>query len=92
MSSDKTTTIEQPAAATEQALLIDAKSLAHLIGVSSATIARMKSAGKLPRSLRVSANCIRWRRETIEKWLVASERAGHLLDRAEWEALDDDSR
>lgn len=69
-------------------LLIDARELARLLSVSLATLHRMKAAGKLPRELALSRGCVRWRRATVERWLVASEREGRLLDRKTWASLD----
>jgi predicted DNA-binding transcriptional regulator AlpA len=69
-------------------LLIDARELARLLSVSAATLHRMKAAGKIgPRSLALSRGCVRWRRETVERWIAASEAEGRLLDRKTWEAL-----
>jgi len=80
----------KPEAAGEasNSLLIDARELARLLSVSLATLHRMKSAGKIgPRELALSRGCVRWRRETVERWLSASEAEGRLLDRKTWKAL-----
>ncbi|MDA0591538.1 MAG: hypothetical protein O2820_06220 [Planctomycetota bacterium] len=82
---DSTKTLSVEAA---DSLLIDARELARLLSVSLATCHRMKAAGKLPRELALSRGCVRWRRETVERWLVASEREGRLLDRKTWLSLD----
>ncbi len=68
-------------------LTVDAEQLAELLSVSKATISRMDAAGKLPRAVRFSTGCVRWRLETIQAWLAECERAGHVIDRSEWESL-----
>jgi predicted DNA-binding transcriptional regulator AlpA len=80
-----------PADEAADSLLIDARELARLLSVSLATLHRMKSAGKLPRELALSRGCVRWRRETVELWLSASEREGRLLDRKTWKALSENT-
>lgn len=69
------------------ALLIDAPALAGLLSVSEATLYRMLAGGKIPAPLRLSRGCVRWHRETVERWLAASEAQGRLIDRASWETL-----
>lgn len=73
-------------------LLVDARELARLLAVSPATLFRMKAAGKVgPRELALSRGCIRWRRDSVERWLAASEREGRLLDRKTWQTLDENT-
>lgn len=67
--------------------LIDRKEKARLLSVSVATLDRMVAAGKTPRPLRLSHGCIRWRLSTVRAWLAASEAAGRLLSRDEFERL-----
>jgi predicted DNA-binding transcriptional regulator AlpA len=62
-------------------LLIDAKALARLLAVSEATLARMKSAAKLPRPVELSRGCHRYRLAEIRAWVEAGCPA-----RREWEA------
>ena len=71
----------------EPSLLIDATTLAALLSVSEATLYRMLAGGKIPAPLRLSRGCVRWHRETVERWLAASEAQGRLIDRASWETL-----
>ncbi len=68
-------------------LLVDIEELARLLAVSVSTAFRMKAAGKLPGPLSLSRGCVRWRRDTIERWLSESEAQGRLLDRKTWDAL-----
>lgn len=70
-------------------LLLDADDLARELGVSAKTIRRMDAAGKLPRPIRLSRRATRWRRETVSDWLRESERAGRLVDRREFEQLQE---
>ncbi len=58
----------QPAPATDS-LLVDVKDFGLLIDVSTATVWRMRSAGKLPPTVNLSAGCVRWRRADIERWV-----------------------
>lgn len=72
-----------------QPLLIGYDELATLMGVSRATVHRMASAGKIgPKPLKLSGGCTRWHRPTIERWLDESQRAGRLIERQEWLALE----
>lgn len=50
-------------------LLIDVKDLGFLIGVSTATCWRMRSAAKLPPEVKLSPGCVRWRRSDVERWV-----------------------
>jgi prophage regulatory protein len=75
------------ATAETPSLLIDAPALAGLLSVSEATLYRMLAAGKIPAPLRLSRGCVRWHRETVERWLAASEAQGRLIDRTSWETL-----
>jgi predicted DNA-binding transcriptional regulator AlpA len=50
-------------------LLLSAPDVARLLRVSVATVWRMRSAGRLPPAVRVSAGAIRWRRSDIEKFV-----------------------
>ena len=53
-------------------VLIDAKTLAReYLSVSLATVWRMRSDGKLPEPLKLTAQCLRWRRSDVEGWLAA---------------------
>jgi len=66
-------------------LLLTADQLAAVWSVSSKTIRRMDSAGKIPRPIRLSSACVRWSRSTIDSWLAECERTGRLINRQEWE-------
>ena len=68
-------------------LLLSAAGLAQVLAVSSKTIRRMDSAGKIPRPLRLSPSCVRWSLATISDWLAECEREGRRIDRREWESL-----
>lgn len=68
-------------------LMLDAKSLGMLLIVSEKTIRRWDRSGKIPRPIRVTAAVVRWSRETIVRWLAECEQAGRLIDRREWESL-----
>lgn len=45
-------------------VLIDARELARMLSVSKPTIWRMKEAGKLPKEISLTAQCVRWRLRT----------------------------
>jgi len=49
-------------------LLLSALALGELLDVSRRHIYRLKSAGKLPRPVRVGAS-LRWRKEHINQWI-----------------------
>ncbi len=55
--------------------LLSTKELARFLSVSVRTIHRLRSAGKLPRPLRIGES-VRWRRDEIMVWLA--EGAPHL--------------
>lgn len=52
-----------------QSVLIDARELARMLAVSVPTIWRWKEAKKLPPEIKLSAQCVRWKRATVEAWL-----------------------
>lgn len=64
-------------AAAPLSVLIDAAELARMLSVSKPTIWRMRDGGKLPPSISLTSQCLRWRRRTgnpatgIEDWLEA---------------------
>lgn len=49
-------------------LLVDVKALAWMCSTSVRSVWRLKSGGKLPRSVRVGGS-VRWDVETIRKWI-----------------------
>ena len=51
-------------------LLITAGQLAGLLQVSTRTLWRMSSAGRLPKPIRVGG-IVRWRLEEVERWIEA---------------------
>lgn len=52
-------------------VLIDARTLARdYLSVSLATVWRMRADGKLPEPLKLTAQCLRWRRADIESFLA----------------------
>jgi predicted DNA-binding transcriptional regulator AlpA len=62
--------IPPSAAKREEPLLIRANELAGILNVSRRTLWRLKSAGALPRPMRLGA-AIRWRFEEIKQWIAA---------------------
>jgi predicted DNA-binding transcriptional regulator AlpA len=62
-------------------LLVSARELAALLGVSAATLERMKAANKLPRAVELSGGCHRWRLAEVREWVLAG-----CPGRREWEA------
>ena len=63
-------------------LALDAAGLGRALGLSVRAIRRLDSAGKLPRAVRLSRRCVRWRLSEIEKWLAAGAPA-----RGTWETM-----
>lgn len=57
--------------------LIDARELAATLAVSLPTVWRMRDANRLPAPLRLTAQCLRWRRRTgnpatgVDDWIDA---------------------
>ena len=51
--------------------LIDARELAAMLAISVPTVWRMRESGRLPEPLRLTAQCVRWRRADIDSWLTA---------------------
>jgi prophage regulatory protein len=55
--------------------IIRPRDLADRIGLSLATLWRLRRRGDLPEPIRLSPGCVGWRTSQIEAWLVArSER------------------
>ena len=52
-------------------VLIDAAELARLLSVSKPTVWRMRETGRLPPSISLTSQCIRWRREVVLGWIDA---------------------
>ena len=69
-----------------ESLVVRAKELAHLLGVSLVHIRRLDSAGKLPKPVRLG-NCVSWRRGEIEEWLEAGS-----PNRDKWMAIQTASK
>jgi prophage regulatory protein len=61
-----------PAAAVppSPALLLTARQAAGMCGVSLATWWRWDAAGRCPAPIRLSAGCVRWRRDELESWVA----------------------
>ena len=55
---------------TEEALLLDVKSIAKMLGVSWRTVYRLSDAGKMPRPLKVGSHLVRWNRAAVEAWII----------------------
>ena len=53
----------------ETPLLITASKLAALLEISTRTLWRLQSAGRLPEPVRLGG-AVRWRREDIQKWIA----------------------
>lgn len=62
-------------------LLLGRVELAAALGVSTATLDRLDSAGKVPRAIKLGGRKL-WRRAEVEAWLAAN-----APERAEWELL-----
>ena len=59
-----------PAPAPEP-LLLSARDLAAMLRLGLRTIRSLDSAGRLPRPLRITPGCVRWRYDEIRAWLDA---------------------
>ena len=67
--------------ATTERLLLSARQLATLLGVSTSTVWSWHSSGRIPVPLRIGGST-RWRRSEIERWIDAS-----APPRGRWQAL-----
>jgi prophage regulatory protein len=50
-------------------VLIDARELAAMLAISVPTVWRMRESGRLPEPLRLTSQCLRWRRADINAFL-----------------------
>jgi predicted DNA-binding transcriptional regulator AlpA len=62
-------------------LLLSARKLAEMLDISTATLWRLRSAGKLPRPLRLGSS-LRWRAEEVRQWVETG-----MPDLMRWESL-----
>jgi prophage regulatory protein len=69
------------------ALLLAARQAAALCGVSLATWWRWGAAGRCPAPIRISAGCVRWRRDELESWVACG-----CPRRKEWESRNANGR
>jgi excisionase family DNA binding protein len=53
----------------DRPLLITARELAKLLRISTRTLWRLRSAGDLPKAVRLGS-AVRWRLDDVEKWLA----------------------
>jgi predicted DNA-binding transcriptional regulator AlpA len=60
---------------------LTAADVGRLLATSERSVRRAHHAGKLPRGLRVTAKCLRWRRDELLEWIAAG-----CPDRKRWEA------
>lgn len=64
-------------------LLLSARDLAHLLRVSTATIWRLRAAGKLPRPLdSLGKQLLRWDASEVQRWVQAG-----MPDLKTWQVL-----
>jgi predicted DNA-binding transcriptional regulator AlpA len=78
--SSVTTRQERRGAGEQPLLLLSAEALADRLGFSTRTIWRLRSAGKLPPSLKIGGS-IRWRSQEIDGWIDAG-----CPDAKDWQA------
>lgn len=52
-----------------RSLLIPVREVARIMNVSTRSVWRLLSAGKLPRPLRIGG-AVRWRRDDLERWIA----------------------
>lgn len=51
--------------------LIDAAEFARMLSVSKPTIWRLLSAQKIPEPIRLTSQCLRWRRDSVLVWVAS---------------------
>ena len=54
-----------------EAALIDAAEFARELSVSKPTIWRLLAAQRIPEPIRLTAQCLRWRRDEVAAWIAA---------------------
>lgn len=65
--------------------LMTAEQVAALLQVDRRTLRRMVLLGEVPAPITIGARTIRWRRRTLERWLVGIEKKGAIdASRAGW--------
>jgi predicted DNA-binding transcriptional regulator AlpA len=52
-------------------LLVDARSLAALLGVSLRTVRALDASGRIPEPIKLSPGCLRWRHAEVCDWIAA---------------------
>ncbi|WP_281546865.1 helix-turn-helix domain-containing protein [Pseudoalteromonas sp. PAR1] len=57
----------------EQKPLLTPDDLAMLLGISRTSLWRLQQDEKLPEAIRLGPRMVRWRRESVEKWLLDYE-------------------
>ena len=72
-SSRASLTASQALSWSESARILRPRVLADHLGVSIATLWRMRQRGDLPDPIRISKNCVGWTASTIQQWLSARE-------------------
>jgi predicted DNA-binding transcriptional regulator AlpA len=70
-----------PAPAVEP-LLLSARDVAALLGVSLRTVRAMDSSGRIPEPIRITRGCVRWKLSEVRSWINAG-----APDRATWARL-----
>lgn len=58
---------------TDEDRLISIEAFAVLADRSKETMKRLKSAGKLPPALQISAKCVRWRLSDVRRWITETQ-------------------
>lgn len=58
-----------PARNASQDRILRPRELASYVGLSLATLWRLRRAGSLPEPIRLSPGCVGWRSSDIERWL-----------------------
>lgn len=66
-------------------VLIDAAELARTLAVSKPTIWRMLSDQRIPEPIRLTSQCLRWKREVVLAWIDAGCPAGSTVSTREGE-------
>jgi predicted DNA-binding transcriptional regulator AlpA len=77
-------TVRKPAPVQLPHLLLSAADLAELLRVSTATVWRLRAAGKLPRPLdALGRQLLRWDATEVQRWVKAG-----MPPLKQWEAID----
>jgi prophage regulatory protein len=76
MISHATPSAPSPSPSTSQDRILRPRELASYVGLSLATLWRLRRSGSLPEPIRLSPGCVGWRTSVVDRWLAERAEAG----------------